>query len=229
MKKYKHLFFDFDNTLWDFSANSKESLKELYDKYNFRENFDSFDKFYEIYENKNLKLWEQYRNGDISKETLINQRFAFAAEAKEMRVNPAQLNDDYLSFSTKKTKVIEHAHELLKYLKNKYLIHIITDGFFEVQIIKLRTSKLSPFIANVITAEEVGYLKPAPELFEFALSHSNAKKDESLVIGDNYETDIIGAHNAGIDQIFLNTQNRTDLPVKPTFIVKNLKEIMNIL
>jgi putative hydrolase of the HAD superfamily len=229
MKKYKHLFFDFDNTLWDFSTNSKESLKEVYEKYNFQENFKSFDEFFEIYEKKNLKLWNEYRNGDISKETLINQRFAFAAEAKEMRVNPSQLNNDYLTFTTKKTKVLDDAHDLLKYLKDKYLIHIITDGFFEVQIIKLRTSKLSPFITNIITAEEIGRLKPAKELFDYALQHAGATKEEAIVIGDCYETDIIGAHNAGIDQIFLNTKNVSDLPVKPTYIVKSLKEIMNIL
>jgi putative hydrolase of the HAD superfamily len=125
--------------------------------------------------------------------------------------------------------VLDDAHDLLKYLKDKYLIHIITDGFFEVQIIKLRTSKLSPFVTNVITAEEIGRLKPAKELFDYALQHAGATKEESIVIGDCYETDIIGAHNAGIDQIFLNTKNVSDLPVKPTYIVKSLKEIMNIL
>ncbi len=230
MSKYKHIFFDFDNTLWDFTYNSKESLKEIFEKHNFAENFENFDTFYEIYEKNNAELWELYRQGNISKDSLTAQRFSFAAEKKSRsELNSIQLNSEYLSFSSKKTKIIENANVLLKYLRGKYIINILTDGFFEVQMVKLRNSKLSAYVSQIITAEEVGFLKPNKELFDFALEASDAKPEESIMIGDNYETDIIGAKDAGIDQIFFNRQNRKDFTIKPTYVVENLKDIMNIL
>jgi putative hydrolase of the HAD superfamily len=231
MKKYKHIFFDFDNTLWDFTHNSKESLNDVFIKYELSNYFSDFNDFFEKYEKTNLKLWEDYRKGKISKETLSIRRFSIILdEVKYPDFTLAQkLNSDYLTLTTTKTKIIDYAFNVLNYLKNKYLIHIITDGFFEVQIVKLKTSKLSPFISNVITAEEVGFLKPSIELFEEALESVKAKKEESIMIGDSYESDILGAHNAGIDQIFLNPDNRTDLKIKPTYTISNLNEIMDIL
>ncbi len=229
--KYKQIFFDFDNTLWDFTYNSKESLKDLYNKYKLYELFENFDSFYDIYEKNNNKLWEQYRKGNISKESLTSQRFIFVSEKFSYynQIDPIQLNSDYLTLSTKKTKVIENAKKLLNYLKEKYIINIITDGFFEVQMVKLSTSKLSSFISNVITAEEVGHLKPNKELFTFALESCKAKKEESIMIGDNYTTDILGAYYAGIDQIFFNRMNIKNLKIKPTYTVNSLIEIMKIL
>ncbi len=230
MKKYKHIFFDLDNTLWDFAANSKDSLKDIFDKYHFEENFSSFENFYNIYEKLNLQLWDEYRNGNISKETLSIRRFQFAADAKkDQELTAFILNADYLATTTLKTKIIDYAKEVLNYLKNKYKIHIITDGFFEVQVVKLRSSQLSSFFSNVITAEEIGYLKPQKELFDFALETCNAKADETIMIGDDYKNDILGAHNAGIDQIFFNKNNLTNLTTEPTFTVHSLKEIINIL
>lgn len=231
MKVYKHIFFDFDNTLWDFTQNSKESLNDVYIKHELSDYFVNFDDFFEKYEKTNLKLWGEYRKGKISKEALSVRRFSYILdEVKYPDHNLAQkLNSDYLTSTTTKTKIIDYAFDVLNYLKNKYQIHIITDGFFEVQLVKLKSSKLSPFISNVITAEEVGFLKPNIELFEEALASVNAKKEESIMIGDSYESDILGAHNAGIDQIFLNPDNKTDLETKPTYTVTNLKEIIDIL
>lgn len=230
MSKYKNIFFDFDNTLWDFTYNSKESLKEIFKKYNFAQDFETFDIFYDQYEKNNTELWDLYRDGNISKESLTARRFLFASEKRKYNeINPIQINSDYLALTTQKTKVIENAIKLLNYLQNKYIINIITDGFFEVQMVKLRTSKLSSFISNIITAEEVGHLKPNKKLFEFAMQTCKAKPEESIMVGDNYFTDIIGAHYAGMDQIFFNRENRTEYDIKPTFIVESLKDIMNIL
>lgn len=230
MSKYKHIFFDFDNTLWDFTYNSKESLKEIFDKYNFAQDFENFDNFYQQYEKNNEELWALYREGNISKDSLTARRFLFASEKRRHNeLSSLQINSDYLSFTTQKTKVIEHAIHLLKYLQDKYIINILTDGFFEVQMVKLRTSKLSSFISNIITAEEVGHLKPNKELFEFAMDACDAKPEESIMVGDNYSTDIVGAHYAGMDQIFFNREKKANFEVIPTFTVTTLKEIMNIL
>lgn len=232
MKKYNHVFFDFDNTLWDFRNNSKDSLMDIFNKFNLEKYFISFEDFYLKYEKNNLELWKEYRKGLISKEVLGIRRFSIILDEvkyPDSNQSAQKINSEYLTLTTTKIKTINHAYEVLNHLKNKYKIHIITDGFFEVQVVKLRTSKLSPFISNVITAEEIGMLKPSKELFEHALKSVNAQKEESIMIGDSYESDILGAHNAGIDQIFLNHENITDLEVKPTFEVKNLKEIIGIL
>ena len=230
MKKYKHVFFDFDNTLWDFAINSKESLHQIYTKYELEKYFENFEQFYQEYEAINIKLWNDYRNGNISKETLSVRRFYFVSELIGIhKHSPEALNREYLALTTQKTKTIDYAREILQYLKTKYKIHIITDGFFEVQLVKLQTAKLNPMIEQVITAEEIGVLKPDIRLFEYALEKTKATKEESIMIGDNYENDIIGAMNAGIDQIFFNSENLKDLPQKPTYEVKKLQEIKNIL
>jgi putative hydrolase of the HAD superfamily len=231
MKNYKHLFFDFDNTLWDFNKNSKDSLYDIFVMYKFADYFVDFEDFYQKYEENNTKLWIEYRNGLISKEVLSIRRFS---EILEKAAYPElgiarKINSDYLAQTTTKTKTIDDAYELLNYLKNKYEINIITDGFFEVQVVKLRTSKLSPFINNIITAEEIGFLKPSKKLFEYALESVEATIENSIMIGDTYETDILGAYNAGIDQIFLNNENKTEFDIKPTYVVKSLKEIKAIL
>lgn len=230
MQKYKNIFFDLDNTLWDFTQNSRESLKEIFENYNFKNEFENFQNFYTQYEKNNNDLWNDYRQGNISKETLISRRFLFAAEKKIFsKITPIQLNAEYLTLTTKKTKIIENARQILRYLSEKYTINIITDGFFEIQIVKLRGSKLSPFILNVITAEEIGILKPNKEIFEFAIEQCQTTTKESIMIGDSYQNDIIGAHNAGINQIFFNPNNQKCSDIKPTHTIKSLIEIKNIL
>jgi putative hydrolase of the HAD superfamily len=230
MKKYEHIFFDLDNTLWDFSANSKKSLEELYIKYKFDQYFNNFEEFYKKYENINNSLWNDYRNGSISKDTLAVRRFSFAADLKkDNQISPQTLNTEYLALTTKKSQTIEHAQKILAYLHSKYKVHIITDGFFEVQVIKLRTSKLSPYITNIITAEEIGFLKPNKKLFDFALEKTGATHKNSIMIGDDYENDIIGAYKAGIDQIFFNKKNIEIKNIKPTYTISNLIEIKDIL
>ncbi len=232
MKKYKHVFFDFDNTLWDFTTNSKESLKEIFNMYQFAPYFADFEDFYSKYEKNNNELWLEYRDGNISKETLSFRRFASVLEDAgfpDSHFVSGKISSDYLTITTTKTKIIDDAYEVLNYLKTKYKIHIITDGFFEVQVVKLRASKLSSFVSNFITAEEVGILKPNKKLFDYALKETEATAEESIMVGDSYENDIVGAYNAGIDQIFLNQNNQIIGNIKPTYTVSKLIEIKNIL
>jgi len=140
-----------------------------------------------------------------------------------------QLNFEYLTSISQKTQLIDNTFTVLNYLHNKYKLHIITDGFFEVQVIKLKNSQLSFFFEHIISAEEIGYLKPNPQLFEYALKTTNSKVEESIMIGDSYENDIIGAHSIGMDQIYFNPKNRQELKIKPTYTITSLKEILNIL
>ncbi len=234
MKQYKDLFFDLDNTLWDFDASSHRALQLVYDKFDLHRYFDSFEDFYHSYKTLNKKLWDQYRNGEITKETLSVVRFLHLLEQRTgiLQTKLAeQMSAAYLAEMTREPSLEPEAFDIVKYLSDKgYRLHVISDGFFEVQILKLQTSKLSPFISQLVTAEEVGVLKPDPRLFDYALKKANARPETSIVIGDDYENDILGAKNAGLDQVFYNKRNLdvASLPYKPTFVISKLRELTDI-
>ena len=136
--------------------------------------------------------------------------------------------DSYLFKSPRKPHVIEGAHETLSYLKSKYALHILTNGFSEVQFVKVENSGLAPFFETIITSEMAGFQKPKPEIFYYILEKTGAEKEETLMIGDDLEADILGAKNVGIDQIFVNFEKKPHRE-KPLHEVNSLLEILEIL
>lgn len=206
-KKYKVLFFDLDRTLWDYRSNSEQTLYDLVTKHT-PELIEKFDEFLAAFYEINEKLWLKYRDGKLSKKKLSTQRFIDSF--KRLGVNAESFADefssDYIKESPNKTKLFPKAIETLKYLKNKgYRLYLLTNGFVEVQKVKITDSKLEPFFERMITSEEAGYQKPHEKIFEFALNIVKAKKSEYLMIGDDLESDIEGAKNFGIDTVFLTS------------------------
>ena len=203
----KHLFFDLDRTLWDFDKNSFEELSFLYKKYKLHEKGISLpEEFIKIYKQINEKCWEQYRLNLISKEDLREKRFYdtlsyFGIENKQLSI---QFGDDYVANSPKRTCLIPGTIDLLEKLQPLYKMHIITNGFEEVQHIKLINSNLSKYFQIVVTSEMAGAKKPSPLAFEYALNKANAKVNESIMIGDDLNTDIKGAINIGMKTIYFN-------------------------
>lgn len=230
MKQYKHIYFDLDRTLWDFDTNSKETFRDIYIKYNLELIFGTFDNFYNTYLKYNEQLWKDYRDRIIEKSVLRLKRFTLTLE--EFGVSNEELaqkiGDDYISISPTKSLLFPYVHETLSYLKNKYKLYIITNGFNEVQFVKLKNSDLEKYFTKVFTSEEAGAQKPSPIIFEHALKSANAEKEESLMIGDDLETDVIGAKNAGIDQVFFNPENKTHSE-DITHEIFSLKELQGIL
>ena len=228
---YKHIFFDLDRTLWDFETNSKDTLRELFYKYNLNDRIDNFDQWYAAYKQHNKRLWEQYGLGEIKKETLRETRFYLTF--KDFGIDDMELgllfDKEYIEQSPKKKILFPNAVETLEYLKAKYSLHIITNGFSEIQHIKLKSSGISSFFANVFTSEMVGYHKPHPAIFRHAMSCTNAKKTECLMVGDDYEADIVGAKNAGIDQIFFTPNKAASVAIAPTYTIQSLEELTKIL
>ena len=229
--KYKHLFFDLDHTLWDFEANARLTLQGLFDSMNLREKgVNDFDLFHRNYLIHNDKLWERYRNGFIKQEELRVKRmwlslldFKIADEtlAKDMSVQ-------FLDLLPTRTILFPYALQILEYLTNKnYELHLITNGFEKTQHSKLKYSGLNKYFKEVITSERSNSLKPNKEIFDFALQKTSAKPEESIMLGDSIEVDILGAMKAGIDQVFIN---HLDIPIniKPTYVVKSLKELEGI-
>ncbi len=229
--KYKHLFFDLDHTLWDFEKNSTETLTELYHHFNLEKyGVSKIETFIQTYLNRNEMMWEQYRYGAIDKETLRNKRFEFALYDLEIEdgILSKSLSDEYIKRAPYKTNLFPEAREVLTYLKEKYTLHIITNGFRETQFIKMNSSKILQYFSEIILSEEVGFKKPHPNIFLHSLQKANAKAEESLMIGDNLEVDIVGAQGVNIDQVYFNP-NKIPHKKAVTFEISSLEELKNLL
>ena len=231
IKRYKHLFFDLDHTLWDFDANSKHTLRELYLKLDLEQRgvYD-FDLFHSNYISHNEKLWERYRNGYIRVEELrLKRMFQTLLDFKIGDAVLAEtMSTQFLDMLPTRTQVFPHTFEILDYLRDKgYFLHLITNGFEKTQHSKLRYSGLNKYFGEVVTSEGSNSLKPQKEIFEYAMNKVNCGTAECIMIGDSLEVDIQGAINAGIDQVFVNhTGISTD--IKPTYTVSSLKELEEI-
>ncbi len=228
---YKNLFIDLDDTLWDTCSNNRECLKEIYNDYDFGRYYESFEAFYDIYMPNNLELWARYRRHEIHRNTLILERFRYVTRPLgiEDPESVLKINTDFLKRTTTKTRLIPGAIELLEYLHSSYRLFILSNGFREVQFLKLKNSGLSPYIEKMILSEDAGIQKPHKKIFDFALKNTNARRRESLMIGDSWEADIVGAHDSKIDQLWLNPAGLPARDFVPTFTVKSLTEIKNIL
>ena len=231
MKAYKHIFFDLDNTIWDFEKNSREALVEIYHKHKLQElGVTDLDHFIEKYKERNEMMWEQYRLGTIDKPTLRDKRFAltFWDMGLDAELAPTALADDYLSISPRKTILFPHAHEVLSYLSAKYSLHIITNGFEEAQHIKMEESKLIPYFQEVIISEHTGFRKPDSRIFEYAMNKTGASSEDSIMIGDGLEVDILGARNVGWDTIYFNPDKKSHSD-EVTHEISTLFELLHIL
>lgn len=228
MKKYQHIFFDLDHTLWDYDMNAKEALDELYHSYSLK-NYRKFssqqlcDGFFRT----NAELWSLYDLGKIEREHLRQERFrsifrdlGFA----DMEL-AFQFGEDYLNLCPRKKAVLPGAIDLLKYLSEKYTMHVITNGFHDVQSVKIESAGLSGYFAEVITSERAGARKPAKEIFEYALKVTGASREYSLMIGDNLVTDIAGARQAQIDHVYFNP-GKLSHAESVTLEVHSLAELM---
>ncbi len=226
MKEIKHIFFDLDNTLWDFEKNSREALSELFNRDGIEKQINApFDDFIKVYEVINHELWRAYGLQQTTKEELRVQRFSKSFEYYNFD-KPELANqwaDDYLTISPYKTHLIDGALDVLNYLKEYYTLHLITNGFKEVQHIKLDNSNIKSFFNHIIISEEHGYNKPHLQLFEIAEKLSGAQKTECIMIGDNYEADVEGALNAGWKAIyFSNTEKSNVLSIRSLFELKSM-------
>ena len=231
-KKYKSLFFDLDDTLWDTYHNNKECLEEIYHAYDFGRYYSSFAEFFGIYMPHNEMLWARYRNHEISRRELILDRWIYVLRpmGTDNSEYALKINSDFLLRTTTKTRIIDGAISLLEYLYPKYRLFILSNGFREVQSLKIQNSGLAPFFERIILSEDVSIQKPHKEIFDYALKNTNSRRVESLMIGDSPEADIEGAQNAKIDQLWLNTEKRTYKGSgQPTFTVNSLYEIKYIL
>ena len=223
----KHIFFDLDHTLWDFDKNSAFAFDIIFKKHNLEV---SVVEFLEHYIPRNHYYWKLYQVDQISHEDLRYFRLKDVFDVLDFTITDKmihQLSEDYITHLPESNLLFDGAIEVLKYLNENYDLHIITNGFSEVQGRKLKNSKIDHFFQTITNSEMAGVKKPHPNIFEFALSLANASKEESIMIGDSLEADVEGALTFGIDAVYFNEHNEN--VQDKIHQVNHLLELKNIL
>ena len=231
MKEYKAIFLDWDDTIGDWNGAEHKALQDIYAHYHLDALYATPEDYIAAYKPYNLELWGMYGRGEVTKEKLHFERFFKPIERIEARGERREelaheMGDVFLQLTNKYFSVLPDAAEVVRELAKRYPLTIISNGFKEVQYYKFAHSGLAECFAHTIISEEVGINKPQPEIFRIALQMNGVTADEAVMIGDSYSSDIAGAKNAGIDQIWLH-EGETDETA--TFIVPKLKDVLNIL
>lgn len=229
--KYKAVFFDLDHTLWDYEANSRETLTEMFDQHKLgQKGVPDAAAFADVFRQTNDQLWYQFDRGMITSEKLRKDRFimvlrAFGIADADLA---ARLSDDYLDACPRRCNLMPHAIDTLQYLSGRYSLTVVTNGFEDVQRVKLTSGNLLNYFDHIITSQRAGHRKPAREIFEYALRSNAVRPQEAIMVGDNLITDIAGATNASIDTAFFNPERtRHNAPVN--YEISSLIELCDLL
>ncbi len=248
MKQYKAVFIDWDDTIGDFHGAAKLALQEMYEKYHLSDYFASHEEFVSLYKPHNIELWDKYGKDLVTKEFLRVDRFLYPllhgtkvkgekgkVKGENLCLLAEQMSEDFLHLTTKYFSLLPGAEELVRYLAKKYPLTVVTNGFIEVQYEKFDKSGLRDCFAHIVLSEEVGCQKPNPRIFEEALRMNSLQAEEVVMIGDSWSSDIQGAINAGIDQIWIQkskepgAESPDTIVQTATYIVESLSDVMNIL
>lgn len=233
MKDVKHIFFDLDHTLWDFERNSKETLSELYDEFNLEPIIQNKERFLATYQTVNAIYWKKYRDGQIDKQTVRFGRFSDTL--KRLKVERADeigqmIGDEYVLRGPHKKYLFPNTHETLQNLQNKFPLHIITNGFKEVQSVKMGGTDLNRYFQLILCSEDVGVNKPNKRVFQRALELTNCDPANAVMIGDNIEADIRGAQKVGMSTILFDPKKEHTAysPQDNHLIIHDLKDLQSI-
>lgn len=235
MKRYTTLFIDLDNTLYDFSGNSREAYSIVYKLLEYDRWFDSFEHYYTIYEEYNLQLWALYAEGKIAKERLNAERYAHPLRVigvPDADAIGARFWSEAMQRLPLGQRLMPYAREVLEYLRPRYRLYILSNGFTELQARKMQSAGIAHYFDGVVLSEDIGVNKPNPAIFKHALRVAGVNATEALMIGDNFEVDIEGAQRVGIDQVYYDVAHLA-LSEKhhspPTYTIDSLLELKDIL
>lgn len=203
MKGIKHIFFDLDHTLYDYDRSATETLLEIFDLQGLSDSGISQNKFLDTFHKVNSKLWVKYNEGSIDREYIKKERFHEIFSSTGFDVTKSgEASAYFLANCSGKPYLMPDALTALNYLHGKYKLHIITNGFKDSQGRKLSSSGITKYFDVVVTSECADSRKPSPEIFEYSLQQAGASKVDSIMIGDNAKTDILGANQFGMQTVF---------------------------
>ncbi|WP_462337587.1 YjjG family noncanonical pyrimidine nucleotidase [Phocaeicola barnesiae] len=230
--EYRSIFIDLDDTLWAFTENARDTFEEMYHQYRFERYFQSFDHFMELYVPKNLELWDLYGRHEISKDELNARRFSYPL--LQVGVDDPALvkaySDGFFAAIPYKRKLMPHAMEALEYLSGKYRLYILSNGFRELQEQKMRSAGILRYFRKIVLSEDIGVHKPFSAIFNFAMSATQSEFRTSLMIGDNWKNDIVGAREVGMGQgYYCPDAEPSVLEFQPTFLLRDWEEIEKVL
>lgn len=227
------LFFDLDRTLWDFERNSLETLKGLYADCGLEGRGEgSFEAFNSVYQKENEQCWAEYRAGRMQKEVLRSERFkralsGFGVEDLELAEH---MGWQYVERGPHQRHLLPGSLEVLRALRERgHDIHILTNGFSEVQHIKVENTGIAPWIDSLLTSEELGHLKPARACFDAALQATGTQGGEAWMIGDDHAADVVGAHEAGWRSVHFDPNGAHPRDSPATAQVSDLLELLAVL
>ena len=226
MLNIKHIFFDLDHTLWDFDKNSKLTFQQIFDEQKINV---TIDEFLKVYMPINLKYWRLYREDKIEKEELRYKRLKDSFTELSFNASDTlihKISEDYIHYLPNYNHLIEGTIEVLEYLQGNYKLHIITNGFEEVQNLKLEKSGIKKYFDQIITSECVGVKKPNSKIFEYAFEKANALANESIMIGDSYEADVLGALKVSMLAIYFSLEKKQEQGV---LVISSLTELKQYL
>lgn len=224
----KHVFFDLDDTLWDFEKNSDFVLNQLYSEFDLQQKLGApYSEFIRVYKEINSQLWKKYSHKDITKEELRNNRFelTFQKFGYSNYNENLEITHHYLDRAPHGKSLKDGCLDVLEFLNKKYQLHIITNGFKEIQHVKLNGSGLIPYFKNIIISEEHQLSKPDPEIFQLAENLANAASHECIMIGDNKDNDVHGAIRAGWKAIHYHPVKHADVE----YHIHHLSELKELL
>lgn len=229
--KYKHLFFDLDHTLWDFDTASEQTWQALYAKYNLVEfGIMDFDAFFKTYCDHNDRMWARFRSGLMNREELRWKRIRNTLIDFKVYDKPLALalSAAYLELLPTQAVLMPSARELLDHCKERYALHLLTNGFEATQRLKLQHVGIDGYFTEIITSEQSNSMKPHPEIFRYALRAIGAACPDCLMIGDALDIDVQGAMDVGIDAVYYNPHRKPHAR-KPTYEVAHLEELIALL
>ena len=232
-RHYDVLFIDLDDTLYDFTSNSVNAYREVYALMGYERWFRSFEHYYEIYWARNKELWVLYADSKITKEQLNAERYTHPLRVMgvpDADAVGARFWEESMKRLPLGARLMPHAREVLEYLKPRYRIYILSNGFAELQSRKMQSAGISHYFDGVVLSDDIGVNKPHRAIFDHALSVAGVTADRALMIGDNYEVDIKGAHGAGIDQVYYNIAGAdiSGEALVPTHTISSLLELKGI-
>jgi putative hydrolase of the HAD superfamily len=227
LSNIEHVFFDLDHTLWDFDKNSGLTFADIFKKWNIPLDL---EEFLEVYMKINIRYWELYRNDKVSKEVLRYGRLKDSFDLLKYTTSDDVihgLSKDYLDFLPRNNHLLDGAMEILDYLKENYRLHIITNGFGEVHCKKMTTSGIFEFFETITTSEEAGVKKPHKLIFQKALEKAKASAEKSVMIGDNYDADILGSEKLGLHAIYFDYYKTSE--ISDIRQIQTLKDLVKFL